>query len=190
MTGEPPAARPRRSLALIPLLAFAALAFALWWGLYGNPREIPSTMIGRPVPAFELPPVPDAGVPGFSTAELKGQGVVLVNVFASWCVPCRDEHPLLMELSKREDFRVYGINNKDRPEDAMRFLTRLGQPYDRIGSDASGRVSIDWGVYGVPETFIVDNEGIIRFKKIGPMLPEDIGAVILPEIEKAKRPAS
>jgi cytochrome c biogenesis protein CcmG/thiol:disulfide interchange protein DsbE len=181
---------PRRSLALLPVLLFAALALFLWWGLYGNPREVPSTMIGRPAPAFTLPPLEGAGVPGFNQAELKGKGVVLVNVFASWCVPCRDEHPLLVELSSRQDLRLYGINNKDKPEDAMRFLTRLGQPYDAIGTDSSGRVSIDWGVYGVPESFIVDNEGIIRFKWIGPMTPESIEKVILPEIEKAKKPAA
>lgn len=180
--------RPRRSWALLPVLLFAGLALVLWWGLYGNPNEVPSTMIGRTAPAFEMPALEGAAVPGFATADLKGKGVTLVNVFASWCVPCRDEHPLLVQLSQRDDIRIFGINNKDRPEDAMRFLTRLGQPYDAIGTDSSGRVSIDWGVYGVPETFIVDNEGVIRFKKIGPMTPEDLGKVIIPEIEKAKTP--
>lgn len=189
MTTDPAAPRPRRSLALVPVLLFASLAFILWWGLYGNPRDVPSTMIGRPVPAFQLPELAGAGVPGFAAADLKGKGVLLVNVFASWCVPCREEHPLLMQLSTRGDIRLYGINNKDRPEDAMRFLTRLGQPFAAIGTDGSGRVSIDWGVYGVPESFIVDNDGIIRFKWIGPMTPESIEKVIVPEIEKAKKPA-
>lgn len=178
----------RRSLTFIPVIVFAVLAGVLWWGLYGNPNEVPSTMIGRPAPAFELPALAAAGVPGFTTSDLKGKGVTLVNVFASWCVPCRDEHPLLMQLSKRGDIRIFGINNKDKAEDAMRFLTRLGQPYAAIGTDENGRTSIDWGVYGVPETFIVDNDGIIRFKQIGPVSPAIIDAVIIPEIEKAKAP--
>ena len=180
----------RRSLTLLPVILFAVLALVLWWGLYGNPNEVPSTMIGRAAPAFELPALAGAGVPAIATADLKGKGVTLVNVFASWCVPCRDEHPLLMQLSGRDDVRIVGINNKDRPEDAMRFLTRLGQPYDAIGADSTGRVSIDWGVYGVPETFIVDDGGVIRFKWIGPMTPESIDKVILPEIEKARQPAA
>ena len=176
-------------LAFVPLILFVALAgvFAFQLTAGKDTSELPSALIGKAAPATDLPPL-DPAMPGINSASFRGR-VTVLNVFASWCVPCREEHPLLMQLSTRGDIRLYGINNKDRPEDAMRFLTRLGQPFAAIGTDGSGRVSIDWGVYGVPESFIVDNDGIIRFKWIGPMTPESIEKVIVPEIEKAKKPA-
>lgn len=182
-----PHPRRRVSLAILPFAIFAALALVLWIGLYGNPRNIPSTLIGKPVPTFEMQPIEGLDVPGFKTADLKGHGVSLVNIFASWCVPCRVEHPLLVEMAKRPDIRIYGINNKDKAEDAKRYLTNLGQPYAAIGADTDGRTSIDWGGYGVPESFVVDNDGIIRFKWTGPLTPE-VMKTLNAEIEKAKQP--
>jgi cytochrome c biogenesis protein CcmG/thiol:disulfide interchange protein DsbE len=125
-------------------------------------------------------------VPGLALADLKGRGVTVVNVFASWCVPCRDEHPQLLALS-RSGVRLVGINYKDDPENARRFLGSLGNPYSAVGSDASGRTAVEWGVYGVPESFVVDSEGIIRFKQIGPISPEQLASVVLPQIEAAAR---
>ena len=122
-------------------------------------------------------------------SEVEGGGdVAVVNVWASWCVPCRDEHPLLVALSKRSDIKLFGINNKDEPENARRFLTTLGQPFAAIGADRDGRTSIDWGVYGVPETFIIDGAGMIRYKWIGPLTPEALAGTFSSEIEKAKLP--
>jgi cytochrome c biogenesis protein CcmG/thiol:disulfide interchange protein DsbE len=175
-------------LAIIPVAVFALLAVLFWIGLGGDPKNIPSVLVGKPVPAFELTPVEGLSVPGFTTANLKKGEVAVVNVWASWCVPCRNEHPLLVALSKRSDIKLYGINNKDEPENARRFLTTLGQPFAAIGADRDGRVSIDWGVYGVPETFIVDGAGVIRYKWIGPLTPEALAGVFSAEIEKAKLP--
>lgn len=180
-----------RLVVLIPLVLFLALAGLLLFRLYaGDPSILPSALIGREVPRFTLPPV--AGletdgrqVPGFSDADLKGDGVTLVNVWASWCVPCRDEHPLLAELAKDGRFRLYGINYKDAEENARRFLGRYGNPFGAVGADTRGRVGIDWGVYGVPETFVVDANGRIAFKHIGPLTEASIARVLMPEIEKA-----
>jgi cytochrome c biogenesis protein CcmG/thiol:disulfide interchange protein DsbE len=128
------------------------------------------------------------GVPAFDAAYLRQGQVTLVNVWASWCVPCRQEHPLLIELAKRNDIRLVGINYKDEPENARRFLGTLGIPYAASVADQAGRAAVDWGVYGVPETFVVDGQGFIRFKYIGPLSPEGIAAKLDPEIEKAKTP--
>lgn len=185
-----PEAAPRRRLrlAIVPALVFAALAALFWRGLSGDPSEIPSALIGKEVPTFTLPALEGIGVPGFDTASLKTGSVTVVNVWASWCVPCRQEHPLFMELSKRKDIRLYGINYKDAPENARRFIGTLGLPYAAVGVDEDGRVAIDFGVYGVPETFIVDGAGKIRFKWIGPLTPEAVAGTLAAEIEKAKRP--
>lgn len=181
------AAPQRRAfLVAIPVIVFAALALLFWRGLSGNPSEIPSALIGKPVPAFTLPPIKDSGVASFDAAALSQGRVTVVNVWASWCVPCRTEHPLLTELSKRSDLKLYGINYKDDPENARRFLGSLGQPFAAIGADESGRVSVDWGVYGVPETYIVDGKGLIRHKWIGPLTPEALQTTFAAEIEKAK----
>jgi len=187
MTGEAP--RPRLWLAAIPIAVFAALALLFWRGLAGDPSEIPSVLIGKPVPAFALPPLEGVGVPGFDDAALKKGQVTVVNVWASWCGPCRQEHPLLSELAKRSDIRLYGINYKDEPENARRFLGTLGNPFAAIGVDAEGRIAVDWGVYGVPETFIVDGSGIIRYKWIGPLTADGIKGLLSDEIEKAKKPS-
>jgi len=174
-------------------MAFLGLAAIFWIGLSGNPSEIPSVLVNKPVPEFSLPPVPGLmrggqPVPGFTSPDLKDGKVSVVNVWASWCAPCRQEHPLLMALAQRSDIRLVGINQKDASENATRFLGTLGQPFAAVGADETGRVSLDWGVYGVPETFIVDGQGIIRFKWIGALTEAGIRDVLLPEIEKAKKP--
>jgi cytochrome c biogenesis protein CcmG, thiol:disulfide interchange protein DsbE len=178
-TGE---ARPRlRLLYLLPALVFAALALLFLIRLFGgDPSRIPSALIGRPVPAFTLEPLPSlvqAGqpVPGLSDADLKGR-VTVVNVWASWCGPCRQEHPMLIALAKNPSVRVVGINYKDNPENARRFLGALGNPFAAVGVDPSGRTAIDWGVYGVPETFIVGPDGTIRHKHIGPLVAAQMSA--------------
>lgn len=177
-------------LAALPVVAFAALALLFWKGLSGDPSQIPSALIGRPVPEVSLPAIPEIGVPAFDTASLKAGRITIVNIWASWCGPCRLEHPLLMELGKRSDIRLVGINYKDDPENARRFLGTLGQPYAAIVADENGRAAVDWGVYGVPESFIVDGSGIIRYKWIGPLTPEGVSGILAKEIEKAKSPLS
>lgn len=183
--------KPQRSrlwVVLIPVIFFAALAALFWKGLSGNPSEIPSALINKPVPDFVLEPVPGLNAPGFATPDLKQGKVSVVNVWASWCVPCRQEHPLLAELAKRPDITLYGLNYKDEPENALRFLGTLGQPFAAVGADHAGRTSVDFGVYGVPETFVIDGQGIIRYKHIGPLTPEAITGEMASEIEKAKTP--
>jgi cytochrome c biogenesis protein CcmG/thiol:disulfide interchange protein DsbE len=173
--------RRPRLIFLLPALVFGAIALLFVARLYsGDPSRVPSALIGRPVPEFDLAPLDGlkaAGqpVPGLNRAELKGRTTV-VNVFASWCAPCRQEHPLLMELAKDPGVRVVGINYKDNPENARRFLGALGNPFAAVGIDPSGRTAIDWGVYGVPETFIVGPDGTIRHKQIGPLSPETLPA--------------
>jgi cytochrome c biogenesis protein CcmG, thiol:disulfide interchange protein DsbE len=183
-----------RTLRLLPVALFAALAGLFLIGLYGRPPStIPSVLIGKDVPAFTLPPVGGlAGsdgrpLPGLGAADLRGKGVTVVNVFASWCAPCRDEHPQLMALA-RAGIRLVGINYKDDPENARRFLGSLGNPYSAVGADVAGRTAVDWGVYGVPESFVVDDKGTIRFKQIGPISPEQLASVVLPQIAAAARP--
>ena len=155
---------------LIPLSLFVGLVVFLAVGLTLNPREVPSPLIGKPVPEFALPPVKGRTL-GVSSADLKGD-VSLVNVFASWCLACRDEHPILLQLQREGFVPVHGLNYKDRPEDAARWLDTLGDPYTRTGADLDGRVAIDWGVYGVPETFVIDRGGRIAYKVIGPITPK------------------
>ena len=177
---EAPASRRRRLLFLLPAVAFAGLAALFLLRLFtGDPARVPSALIGRAVPAFDLAPLPGlvaagAPVPGLSAASLKGR-VSVVNVWASWCGPCRAEHPALMELA-REGASVVGINYKDNPENARRFLGQLGNPFSAVGIDPNGRAAIDWGVYGVPETFIIGADGTIRHKQIGPLTPEAMPA--------------
>jgi cytochrome c biogenesis protein CcmG/thiol:disulfide interchange protein DsbE len=175
----------RRLLYVLPVALFLAVAVYFGLGLQRDPRIVPSALIDKPVPAFELPPLKD-DKPGLATADLKGE-VTMVNVFASWCVPCRYEHPLLMRLTEDEVVVVHGINWKDKPADARKWLAELGDPYQRIGSDENGRVGIDLGVYGVPETYIVDHDGRIRYKQVGPLNAEMLGDVILPLIEDLQR---
>ena len=173
----------RRFAIAIPLLVFIALVVLLAIGLTRNPREIPSPLIGKPVPQFSLPPVQGRSL-GLSDRDLKGQ-VSVVNVFASWCIPCRQEHPLIQRLAR--EVPVHGLNYKDRPEDAARWLEELGDPYTRTGADLDGRVGIDWGVYGVPETFVIDRDGRIVYKQIGPITPGVLDEKLLPLIRTLRR---
>jgi len=168
----------RRLLYLVPVLLFVGVGIGLAVGLTRDPSVLPSALLDKPVPAFELPPIAGRGGEGLSSADLAG-GVALVNVFASWCVPCRVEHPLLMALAER-GLTIYGINYKDQPEQASAWLDELGDPFRKIGADRDGRVAIDWGVYGVPETFVIDAEGRIRHKFVGPLQPRDLERVLLP----------
>ena len=175
---------------ILPAVIFAALAavFAVYLyqvGVGGKDiSELPSALIDKPAPDFVLPPIAGDG-PGLSRADLVGK-VSLVNVFASWCPPCRIEHPILMRLN-REGVPVFGINYKDKPEDAKAFLEELGNPYRAIGADRTGRIAIDWGVYGYPETFIVDAAGRIRYRHVGPILPRDLDDTIYPILKKLGR---
>ena len=186
MSGRQPARRPWP--VVLPAIFFAALAALLWRGLAGDPTEIPSALIGRPVPEMALPGIEGLEVPPFDTASLKEGSVTVVNVWASWCGPCRGEHPLLQQLAKRSDIRLVGINYKDEPENARRFLGTLGQPFAAIVADRQGRAAVDWGVYGVPETFVVDGAGLIRYKWIGAITPGGLNGTLAREIEKAKTP--
>ena len=174
----------------LPLLAFAALAAIFWFRLgSGDPSRIPSALIGRPAPQTALPPLAGlvdngAQVPGLDPAVFKGK-VSVVNVWASWCVPCHDEAPLLTELARDKRLQIVGINYKDAPDNARRFLGRYGNPFGIVGVDGNGRASIEWGVYGVPETFVVGREGTIVYKMVGPVTPENFDTVLKVEIEKA-----
>jgi cytochrome c biogenesis protein CcmG/thiol:disulfide interchange protein DsbE len=182
------AARARigsRLLYLVPALVFVGVAAVFAFGLTLNPSKIPSALIDKPVPEFSLPPV-KGRTQGLSSSDLKGH-VSLVNVFASWCVPCRAEHPIFLHLARANVVPVYGINYKDAPADAAKWLDELGDPYTRTGADLDGRVSIDWGVYGVPETFVVDRTGRIVHKHIGTLTPRDLNETILPLIEKLRQ---
>ncbi len=180
-----------RILHLLPVLIFLGLALLFFVRLFaGDPSKVPSALIGRPVPTFSLPALPGlqaagAPIPGLSTEDLKGR-VTIVNVWASWCGPCREEHPALMELAKDPAFRVVGINYKDLSENARRFLGALGNPFQAVGVDANGRAAIDWGVYGVPETFVIGPDGTIRHKHIGPLLPEQLPG-FLAKVREAAR---
>jgi cytochrome c biogenesis protein CcmG/thiol:disulfide interchange protein DsbE len=178
----------RLVIVALPLVVFLALAGLFWKGLSGNPSALPSALIGKPVPEVSLPAIEGSDIPAFDTAALKQGQVTIVNVWASWCGPCRVEHPILMELAKRSDIRLVGINYKDDPANARQFLGTLGQPFAAVVADRMGRASIDWGVYGVPETFVVDGQGIIRFKYISPLSEESVVTVLNPEIEKARKP--
>ncbi len=181
----------RRSwLLALPLLGFAALALLFWFGLgSGDPSRIPSALIGRPAPQTVLPPLEGLAangkpVPGFDPAAFRGQ-VTVLNVWASWCIPCHEEAPLLLALSQDARIRIAGLNYKDAPDNARRFLGRYGNPFAAVGADANGRAAIEWGVYGVPETFVIGRDGTIAFKLIGPITPDNIDSELRPQIEKA-----
>ena len=176
------AAAPRRFwLYLLPTAIFAGIGVLLYIGLYRDPTLVPSPLIGKPVPEFALGPIQGREL-GLSSRDLHGE-VTLVNVFASWCVACRHEHPLLLALEREGTVPVHGLNYKDAPDDAAAWLDALGDPYTRIGADLDGRVGLDWGVYGVPETFVVDRTGRIAYKHIGPVTPRVLDEVILPLVE-------
>ena len=185
MTDAPEKPAPRPWLALAPIVIFGLLALIFWIGLSRDPSELPSALIGKPAPEMSLPPIAGLDVPSFDGASLRQGGVTIVNVWASWCGPCRIEHPLLTELSKRTDIRLVGINYKDQPDNARRFLGRYGNPYAAVGADSNGRASIDWGVYGVPETFVVGKDGRIAYKLVGPITTDNIETTLKPAIAKA-----
>jgi cytochrome c biogenesis protein CcmG, thiol:disulfide interchange protein DsbE len=182
---------PRRLFVLLPLVLFLALAALFFFRLgSGDPSRIPSALIGRPAPDSSLPAVQGLvtrdgkPMPGISAADFKG-AVTLVNVWASWCVPCHDEAPLLETLSQDKRIRIVGINYKDQPDNARRFLGRYGNPFVAAGADGNGRASMEWGVYGVPETFIVGRDGNIAYKLVGPITEANLDRVLKPEIENA-----
>ena len=162
----------RRGIAImLPLSVFVGITILLAIGLTMDPRKVPSPLIDKPVPEFKLPPV-QGRQPGLSSDDLKGE-VSLVNIFASWCVACRQEHPLLLAIGKQNIVPIHGLNYKDEADDAAGWLDALGDPYTRTGADLDGRVGIDWGVYGVPETFVIDKNGNIAYKHIGPISQQD-----------------
>jgi cytochrome c biogenesis protein CcmG, thiol:disulfide interchange protein DsbE len=187
---EPALASPRPAAGalgrlgfLLPVVFFVLVAVGLGIGLTRNPQEIPSALIGKPVPKFSLPPVQERAL-GLSSADLKGEAS-LVNVFASWCTACRYEHPLFMQ--KEGVVPLHGLNYKDRPDDAAKWLKELGDPYTRTGADLDGQVGIDWGVYGVPETFVISQDRVIAHKHVGPVSAKDLEETILPVIGKLRQ---
>lgn len=187
MSAQPESVKsPRKLFVFLPLLVFLGLA-AVFLSQLLSGRDIsavPSALIGQPAPETRLPPLEGANVPGLDSAAFAGK-VTLVNVWASWCAPCRQEHPVLLQLSSDARFTIAGLNYKDRPENARRFLGDLGNPYHAIGVDDAGKTAINWGVYGVPETFLVGKDGRILYRHVGPLSPEAVAGELLPEIEKA-----
>ena len=190
---ERPKPQPRRTkLVLVPILFFGGLAALFAYALQtADPSKLPSVLIGKPAPSLVLPALPGLvrdgqPIPGFGPADLNRGDVTVVNVWASWCVPCVQEHPLLTDLKRLTGVRLLGINNKDPEPGGLRFLTRLGNPFDAVGVDANGRTAIEWGVYGVPETFVVDGRGLITHKHVGPITPEIMTRILVPAIDAAK----
>lgn len=175
--------------ALIPAGVFLVMAGLFLIAVFrGDPSRLPSALIGRSVPEFSLPPIPGVDRPGLASSDFGNGQPVIVNVWASWCVPCRDEYPVLSALKRMTKAPIYGLNYKDSAEGARGFLEELGNPFTRIGADTKGRVSIDWGVYGVPETYIVDGKGHIAYKHVGPLTPEVVDSEILPLLRTASVP--
>lgn len=166
---------------ILPLLLFVVLVGFLGKGLFLNPREVPSPLIGKPAPTFEAPVLGDSSKT-FYTEEMKGK-VWLLNTWASWCVACREEHPLLVEMRKH-DIPLYGLAYKDVETDALAVLESMGDPYITTANDTDGTIGIDYGVYGVPETYVIDKKGIIRYKQIGPITPEALRDTILPLLKE------
>lgn len=187
------ATRQRSALRFLPLAIFIALAGLFFIRLFaGDASRLPSALIGKPVPAFDLAPLAGLdGVPGFKTEDLRKGRVSLVNVFASWCGPCRQEHAVLMQIAmdetlKEKGVELYGLSYKDETANALKFLNAEGNPFSRVGVDQAGRTAIDFGVYGVPETFVVKGDGTISYKFVGPLTPAALANTLIPEIEKAR----
>ena len=180
----------RYLLALIPLIVFACIAFAVGKVMYDQAfhgtdiSAIPSALIGTKAPKLALPPLEGSKLPALTDDAIKGK-LSLVNVFASWCIPCRDEHPVLKELAKDGRLNIVAINYKDTSENALRFLGELGNPYNAIGIDPNGSAAIDWGVYGIPETYLVAPDGTILYKQVGPFTATSLKEDLYPAIEKA-----
>ncbi|MEM5493729.1 DsbE family thiol:disulfide interchange protein [Hoeflea sp. AS16] len=195
-TGSAASGRRRRLIAFLPLVLFIALSgvFLYQLGSGKDASEIPSVLIGTKAPSLDLPPLEGlsangAPVPALTDAAIRGK-LALVNVWASWCVPCRQEHPVLLELSRDPRITLVGINYKDKNDNALRFLAELGNPFAAVGIDPAGKSAIDWGVYGIPETYLVASDGTILFKQIGPFTVESLRDKLLPAIEKAMTPSS
>jgi cytochrome c biogenesis protein CcmG/thiol:disulfide interchange protein DsbE len=190
MANESENVRWRRLVVVLPLVVFACLVLLFLIGLRaGDPSRIPSALVGHPAPQTTLPPLAGLerngeAIPGIVPATFKGE-VTVLNVWASWCEECHDEAPLLMQLAQDRRVRVIGISYKDKAENARRFLGRYGNPFAAAGFDVSGRASIEWGVYGVPETFVIDRDGRIAYKLVGAITPGNLGTVLKPEIDKA-----
>jgi cytochrome c biogenesis protein CcmG/thiol:disulfide interchange protein DsbE len=190
---KPP--RRFRGLLLAPALIFAGIVLMFGFALQkGDPSRLPSALIGKPAPPLNLPPLEgltrDDGqpFPGIDTAAFTRDGTVaVVNFWASWCAPCVEEHPLLVSLAQRSGIALYGINYKDQATNARRFLGRYGNPFKAVGADVTGRAAIEWGVYGMPETFVIDRQGRIAYKHVGPLSPESLTTKLLPAIEAARR---
>jgi cytochrome c biogenesis protein CcmG/thiol:disulfide interchange protein DsbE len=181
-----PTKRRRSWLAILPLVVFAGLAAIFFIQLRSGEDSsfVPSVLIGREAPATNLPPLAGSDLPGLASTDFKGH-VTLVNVWASWCAPCREEQPLLMTLKGDPRFRLTGLNYKDKPENALRFLGEMGNPFAAIGVDETGRTAIDWGVYGVPETYLVGKDGRVLYKHVGPFTEQSITGELMPAVEKA-----
>jgi cytochrome c biogenesis protein CcmG, thiol:disulfide interchange protein DsbE len=189
---EPVTETPRSALRFLPLVLFALLAGIFLIRLFaGDASRIPSALIGKPAPTFDLPALDGLkDTPGLATADLRKGHVSLVNIFASWCSPCRQEHPVLMSLSRDEKLKglgveIYGLSYKDEQANSLGFLEEFGNPFQRVGVDPAGRTAIDFGVYGVPETFVVTGDGVIAYKFIGPLTPSSAATTLIPEILKA-----
>lgn len=189
---KPASARRRIGWVGVPLVIFALTAALFAFALRsGDPSKLPSALIGKPVPVMQLPPLEglvEAGKPvaGFDSARLANGEVSVVNFWASWCVPCVEEHPLLIELKRRTGVTLWGINNKDQTVAARRFLGNFGNPFSGVGVDANGRAAIEWGVYGMPETFVVDGQGRIAYKHVGQITPQSLTEKLIPAIERAR----
>jgi len=192
-TDAPPPAR--RGMILLPVVVFAGIAAMFAYALgSGDPSKLPSALIGKPAPEMSLPELPglrEGGVqvPGFSTGDLKRGEPTVINFFASWCAPCVQEHPLLVELKSNAGVRIFGVNYKDPDPGGRRFIGRYGNPYAAVGVDATGRAAIEWGVYGMPETFVVDGQGRITMKHVGPLTALVVKQRLLPAIEAARKKA-
>ena len=174
----------------LPFILFAALGGLFFYALEsGDPSRLPSALVGKRVPPFSLPPIEgiaDGDAQGFSNADLAQGEPTILNVWASWCVPCHEEHPLLMQMAKEPGVRLYGINYKDDPAGARRFLGRYGNPFQRVGADKTGRVAIDFGVYGVPETYVISGDGKIAYRHVGPLTEASIKEKLLPLLQQAR----
>ena len=195
-TTEAPAPRKRKGWVIAPLIIFVLLAAAFAFSLSsGDPSKLPSALIGKPAPEAQFGPlegmkVGDTQVPGFDEKSLSQGNVTVVNFWASWCVPCVQEHPMLIALKERTGVAIYGVNYKDQPSAARRFIGRYGNPYEKIGTDPTGRGAIEWGVYGMPETFIIDGKGQIAYKHVGPISEKSLVQDVIPAIEKARKTAA
>jgi cytochrome c biogenesis protein CcmG/thiol:disulfide interchange protein DsbE len=177
----------KRLLYAVPVAVFGILAYLLFDSLYGPPHDqLPSALLGKPVPSFSLPPLGSSAT-GFSREDLTAGHVTVLNVWASWCVPCRLEAPMLNRLKQLGGVALYGLVYKDEPERARQFLRETGNPFSRINLDSRGRAAIDWGVYDVPETFVIDRRGVVRLRYAGPITDDVLSHVLLPVIDKARR---